>query len=403
MDFTQLLLEAGRFVLVVAIASRPSTRDEPAQAYWMSGDGEGGMSFVTLQSLDPKRMPVDVEADDDAKDMKVRGRGKFKPAKQDESLGDVNRLELKSKRDGASACLGSAFCGSGSSSTSVRMAWDDDHGMVDGATLGFFEVTHDLGEASVVHRIEAVWESSIFGFTVRATENGEVVGLSQEYPERQQLQFTISQFGTELSLSAAALLGDSETEDDVTLFTSDLGQEGLSYCGAFGVELLGKGGRLYFDRLSLYGDPNSVDLTFGEKVLAYLLQSAAGNAGNAEYFADPSEGATGNLVLARDWAAAAFGAYENCQDSLDALLAEGVITGKRAKLLKASIKKGRQTMAKALALAEQLVDHGAVPGDTSPKLEKLSQKGRNLGDLATGQVFGLVSGCVDDVYDWADF
>ncbi|MCB9897982.1 MAG: hypothetical protein H6825_08260 [Planctomycetes bacterium] len=402
MDFTQVLLHVGRIALVLAIAARPSSRDEPTRPGWQAADGEGGMSLVTLVNLDPKRMPVAVEADDDAKDMKLHGRRKFKPAKLDDSLGQVARLELKSRKPQAAVCLGSAFHGAGGSSTSVRMAWDDDKGFVDGTTLGFFEVRHTVGDTTVVRRLEAVWHDDMQGFSVRAVEDGEVVGETVDYPGEQQLQLGISQFGTDLMLTAAVASGDNETSDDATLYTADLGADDLTYCGAFGAEGLDKGGRIFFDRLSVYGDPNQVDLTFGEKVLAYTLQVASVDSGNAEGFADPEMG-FGNVALSLDWATAAESVYDEAQASLDDLVAAGTISGKRAKLLKASIKKGRKAMVSANKLAAKLVEQGQGEGDTNKKLEKLCQKGRNFADLATGQVFGLVSGCVDDVYDWADF
>ncbi len=401
MDLLDTLLQHGiRIALVAAAASQPSRLDDPAPAHWMTADGAGGASFVTLANLDPKAMPVAVEADEDGKDVKLRARRKYKPAKHDETLGEVPRLELRARDEAASVCLLSEFAGAGMSSTHVRVAVDGTQGLVDGESLGFLELRLDSGEAQTVLRVEAVWDAASDGFLARATEDGEPAGSTAEHPGAKQLQLEIGYFGSEVTLSAS-VPGEFASADG-SLHAVDVGADDLSYTGAFGAEGLDKGGKFYFDDLALYGDPNELSLTLDEKALAYLLQVAANDAGVAELWADP-QGGLGNIAVARDWAGQAESDYDLAQEALDGLVASGTIDGQREKLLEASVKKGRMAAASAFAKAQALVEQGQGAGDTSAAVEKLAQKARNQADLATAQVLGLLSGNVSHVYDWAEF
>ena len=313
------------------------------------------ITSVVIHNLDPKRLPVEVEADDDDKDMAVKGRRKFKPAKGSEDGTPYQRLQIRAKRDEASVCLLGSFSGSGDSYISERMSIDATTGLVDGTSLGFMEVRHGTGDAEDIHRVEAVWDAGLDGFTVGARENGAPIGASVHYAGARELRFFVEQAGAQLDLLVAIPgTGPYDHGDQTLVSTSDLGTTGLPCRGAFGAEGLSRKASMYFVDLLCDGSVDALDLTQAELSLSALLQWAGTASGNCETFADPADFFP-NLVLAQQWAGVASLAYAAAQSQLDDALADGDIVGTKAKLLGATVGKGRKRAEKALKLAEKLV------------------------------------------------
>lgn len=404
MPLQDLLLEGLRQAVLVAVALSPSTKDQPGDLTHLFHDGaEGSGGTLTVNNLDPKRMPVELEEDEDNKDIKVQGRRPFKPAKKDPSAGPERQLRLFAKRDDAEACVASQFKGFGSVDLWVRLSIDGTVGLVDGTSLGFFELRHDTAGGLLVNRIECVWNAAIDGFTARAVDGGLVVGTPVDFPGARALMLFATQNGTDLELSVALAGFDSyDWTDQTTVHVTNVPSDLDEYCLAFGTKGLAKKGSMFFADLVLSGDLSMSSLSDDEVVLQGQLQFASLCSGNAETWSDPGE-FLGNLAVAKEWAAIGVTAWDAARTTFDELRDEGVITGKRAKLMDKAIKKGRKSLKKALKVVTKLVDKGAGAGDFSKAVEKASQRARNHADLATGQLMGLNSSSVDHVYDWAKF
>ncbi|RKY21311.1 MAG: hypothetical protein DRQ55_04830 [Planctomycetota bacterium] len=403
MVFPQLAIDGLRMFILFAAATAPSTREQSGRGHWTLSALGGGFGSVTLNNLDPKRMPVELELDDDSKDIKVKGNRRFRPAKKEAGNGPKRQLQLRAKRPDAEACVAGSFKGSGSSSSRVRMSIDLTTGLVDGQSRGFLEIRHGDGVGLVVYRVEAVWNAAIDGFSVRARRDGQAVGSTHDLKGAHQLLLFARQSDADFSLSAAvAGFDEGSWDDEVQVYNTLLDDEAANYCGAFGAAGLDKKGSIYFANLALDGDPQRLGLTDAEKQLAFNLQYAGTACGNCEVFADPHDFMT-NIILARDWAVAGEFAWASAQTLLKGLIEDGTIAGKRAKRMKLSVRRGVAFSKRAAKLAQKLVDKGKGPGDSSAPLEHLGQWGRNLGDLATAQITGFNSSSVDHVYDWATF
>jgi hypothetical protein len=406
---SHLLLETLKAALMYAtVASGTATHDQPPHLGaddFMQFGVEGVASSVTIQNLDPKFTPAEVQADDNKKDVSVKGRRTYKPAKKsDNDYDPVKRLLLKAKKDGGAATIGASFEHVGDSSASMLMSIDKTKGLVDGQTLGFLDVIHTLGEDLVPHRVQAVWNAGIDGFTVSAVADGVGAGSIEEFPGARELRLGVEQFGTDLTLTI------EEPGDDfdpgffgpIPILQTTLPEEGLTYCGTFGAEGLNRKAQMYWVDLRINADPGGSNMTSGELQLISQIQGAGLFSGNAEIFSDP-HGFLNNLDFAKDYAGFAVFAWNAAQIQLDALIADGTLTGKKAKLLKASIKKGKKNNEKAHKLLCKLVDKGKGQGDSSSAAEHLAQNARNFADLATAQVFGVTTRHTDHVYDWFDW
>lgn len=357
----------------------------------------GGESWqIGLRTLDPKIMPFGLEEDEDGKDIKVAGRARYKPHTKEDPPELKKRLRMKSKREGGRACMLAERAASGDVSTQMRVAMDATKGLTDGVSCAFYELRLEPvadGEP-ICLRAEAVWNEAIDGFTARASENGVPVGISMDFPGERELFLAVSRFGGTVELSVTSPL----SYDTYELYSSG-GGDGLfeSFFGGFGVDGLDKGGSMYFAEPFISGDPDDVDLTPEEELLAFQLWSAAELSGLAEFFADPDVGQA-NIQQAGFYIAGAASMFAQARTSLDDLIADGTVTGKRAKLLSMTVKKGLKKTESGEALATKLIDKGKLD-QPNGKLEKFGERGRNFGQMGTGQVYGYSSGGISKFYD----
>ncbi len=224
---------------------------------------------LILTDLNPKTLPIVLAADADNKDVKYKSKSTYKPktvitggAKKDV------RLMLRAKRDNAGlrAVLDHEIA-TNDMDYRIRLAFDPGKrdGLVDGASLGFFEIIV-LGAApaegtQTVRRLEAVYNEAMDGYTVRATDGTDPLGMTLDVAD-EEVVLRLRLAGGLLFMEAGAPTGPFITNINTTeLYSEDLSVEsglwssgnGIPHNIAWGVAGLGKKATLYFNLMTLWG------------------------------------------------------------------------------------------------------------------------------------------------------
>lgn len=230
-----------------------------------AAEGELGVT-VLLERLDLKTMPIEVDEDENPKDVSLKDRRKFKPSKGSET-GLDRRFRMLGKTDESSACLSGHVDFTTPASASMRLAIDSTNGLVDGESLAFFErrtSTPEEGEPAVL-RVEAVWTESINGLTVRARVDGTLTGETAEYADATEVFVQIVQTGVN-SYAVAGELYNSF--GDATSLVNGLAAPMGGTRFAFGIEGVGKKGSFWFAQLAVTVSSSFVGES--EAALAYI-------------------------------------------------------------------------------------------------------------------------------------
>lgn len=234
-------------------------------------DGGAGGFEIHIKDLSGKSFPVAMEEDGDAKDVKAKSRGKFKPSKGSET-GLDKRYTMQAKRDDAVATVVYEYETSGDMTTWVRVAVDKLDGLVDGASCAFFEHRPGVSAADdgVRQRLDAMWTGD--GFEVRAREGDKVVGTPASFPGKKEIFLIIEDSGSSANLYAAEATGEG---------SKDYGPWQMIHSGAvrdpftiaFGVEGLDKKGTIYFADFTVQANGN-VNIGTAELSVAQTLYPA---------------------------------------------------------------------------------------------------------------------------------
>lgn len=169
----------------------------------------------------------------------------------------------------------------------MRVAFDPGAttGLVDGASLGFFEfalIDAGSSEVSAVRRLEAVYNASNGGFTVRATDGTDPLGIELDVANP-EVVLRLRLAGSTLFMEAGAPTGPFVVNIDTTeLHAEPLAEAGaVAHTFAWGVAGLGKAGRMYFSQLGLWGP--LPDIGEAETPIAQQLMAATLSVSNALY------------------------------------------------------------------------------------------------------------------------
>ena len=404
MGIGHIAIDGFRALLLAASAAAPSIEDQPAggQAHLAHVMGGAGLHQVVLHDLDPRRMPVLIEADDDDKDVAIRPRRVYRPAIDDPAAGPLRQLQLRARTDGASLSLQSALAGTGDFANQLRVSIDGTDGLVHGASRALFEVRHGQDDV-IVRTLGVTWHEELDGFVARVRENGVPVGTPSGFAGARRLQLIIaSQDGVLAFAAAEAGAGLDDHGEPAVLYEVALAAPEQSYRGAFGVEALGKGAVMSFADLVITGDPFGLELFHDEVTLVAILSLASLAGGMCASEADP-QNEDPDVGQERDWAAAGASFYESADTLLGFLAGHHTMVDAKLKRVRASIKRGRRMMERALTVGDRLLVKGFGEGDSHRGLERLGQRARQQADLAAAQAFGYAGRRASQLYTGAQF
>jgi len=220
-------------------------------AFAFSGNGFFTPDFrLTITSLNPKTVPVRIEDDGNLKDVVVKDRTSYKPGKG-LGTGLEKRLRFKSKVDGGASLMALAMETTGDISARILLAADSVVGLVDGASLGFFE---RRSEGHPTLRIEAVWNAGIDGLTLRALADGVPLDSDLDAPMAHEATLLFSDTGNAIVPQVIVA--------DVTHVLGNHDQTGEgsdTATWALGVQDLGPKGTLWFTNLRFEWPYGAVD------------------------------------------------------------------------------------------------------------------------------------------------
>jgi hypothetical protein len=357
-----------------------------------------GPDALILKDLNPKVLPISIDVDADAKDVKYQSKAVYKPktvttggAKKDV------RLMLIAKKDGAAlrAVMGQETR-TDEMDYRIRLAFDPalTSGLVDGTSLGFFEfVLLEPAEGGrQVRRLEAVYNQAIAGYTVRATDGVIPLGIEAGVTTNEVVLRLRLEAGT-LFLEAGVPTGPFVNNiSTVELYSEALGAEGdVAHTFAWGVSGLDKSARLFFNLLTLWGP--LPDIGTAETPIAGQLMSAVLIAGNTLFPGDVAA-ATANMEAIRALLATV---VTDLTAAVDGGTLGGVAQGERA----------LKNATKALKLAEKAKAAGdkmLAAGKEKPAV--LGKKARAImrrAILSLVQVGGFKSNSAGKAIKVADF
>jgi len=196
---------------------------------------------VTLHDLDPKRLPTQLDEDTDPGDVSVSHRVAFAPG-AGQGPGLARRTRMRGVHAGAGQSESLLVPTLGTVSGSLLVAVDSTDGLVHGLSLGYLERRLTAGDAPV--RVEAIWNQTIDGLTLRARVGDEQLGELLNLPGERQATLTIGVDASDVMPKGA---GASASIDFGIVFQAG----GPTATWAWGCADLGAGGSFWFSQLRL--------------------------------------------------------------------------------------------------------------------------------------------------------